>query len=87
PMTSVYVTTKTLQTDGGGVVNVAEHVADLVASCIVEVANSWPCIALYAAMAIPSGQYWSLFQWWIGRIASTKARIIEPWLISTESPP
>ncbi|WP_299588423.1 hypothetical protein [uncultured Microbulbifer sp.] len=55
PMTSVYVTTKTLQTDGGGVVNVADHVADLVASCIVEVAN---CLAVHssiAAMAIPSG--------------------------------
>ncbi|WP_460786333.1 hypothetical protein [Microbulbifer echini] len=55
PMTSVYVTTKTLQTDGGGVVNIADHVADLVASCIVEVAN---CLAVHssiAAIAIPSG--------------------------------
>ena len=55
PMTSVYVTTKTLQTDGGEAVNVADHVAGLVSDCIVEVANRLAVHSSIAAMAIPSG--------------------------------
>ncbi|WP_020411281.1 hypothetical protein [Microbulbifer variabilis] len=54
-MSSVYVTTKTLQTDAGQPVNVADHAADLVASCIVEVANRLAVHSSIAAMAIPSG--------------------------------
>ncbi|WNZ54785.1 hypothetical protein QT397_18140 [Microbulbifer sp. MKSA007] len=53
-MSSVYVTTKTLQTDSGQAVNVADHAADLVASCIVEVANRLAVHSSIAAMAIPS---------------------------------
>ncbi|QFT53549.1 hypothetical protein [Microbulbifer sp. THAF38] len=54
-MTSVYVTTKTLQTDGGQPINVADHAADLVADCVVEVANRLAVHSSIAAMAIPSG--------------------------------
>ncbi|QFT55574.1 hypothetical protein [Microbulbifer sp. THAF38] len=54
-MNSVYVTTKTLQTDAGEAINVADHAADLVASCIVEVANRLAVHNSIAAMAIPSG--------------------------------
>ncbi|WP_020412928.1 hypothetical protein [Microbulbifer variabilis] len=54
-MFSVYVTTKILQTDGGEVVNVANHVAGLVSDCIVEVANRLAVHSSIAAMAIPSG--------------------------------
>ncbi|MCO1336503.1 hypothetical protein MO867_19405 [Microbulbifer sp. OS29] len=54
-MSSVYVTTKTLQTDAGQTVNVADHVADLVSDCIVEVANRLAVHSSIAAMAIPSG--------------------------------
>ncbi|WP_444884522.1 hypothetical protein [Microbulbifer sp. PSTR4-B] len=54
-MRSVYVTTKTLQTDAGQAINVADHAADLVADCIVEVANRLAVHSSIAAMAIPSG--------------------------------
>ncbi|BBM02471.1 hypothetical protein [Microbulbifer sp. GL-2] len=39
PMSSVYVTIKTRQTDGGEAVNFAGHVPSLVSDCIVEVVN------------------------------------------------
>ncbi|WHI50443.1 hypothetical protein P3339_18670 [Microbulbifer sp. MLAF003] len=54
-MSSVYVATKTLQSDADQPVNVADHAADLVASCIVEVANRPAVHSSFAAMAIPSG--------------------------------
>ncbi|WP_444958213.1 hypothetical protein [Microbulbifer sp. ZKSA002] len=54
-MDKVYVTTQTLQTDAGQTVSVADHAADLVASCIVEVANRLAVHSSIAAMAIPSG--------------------------------
>ncbi|MCO1335196.1 hypothetical protein MO867_12720 [Microbulbifer sp. OS29] len=53
-MSSVYVTTKTLQTDASQTVNVADHVADLVSDCIVEVANRLAVHSSIMAMAIPS---------------------------------
>ncbi|MFA0813728.1 hypothetical protein [Microbulbifer epialgicus] len=53
-MQSVYVTTKTLQPDSGEPVNVADHVADLVSDCIVEVANRLAVHSSIAAMAIPN---------------------------------
>ncbi|WP_413662478.1 hypothetical protein ACG1BZ_14770 [Microbulbifer sp. CNSA002] len=54
-MSSVYVTTKTLQTDAGQTVNVADHIADLVSDCIVEVANRLAVHSSIAALAIPNG--------------------------------
>ncbi|WP_444941077.1 hypothetical protein ACJJI3_00180 [Microbulbifer sp. ZKSA004] len=53
-MSSVYITTKTLQTDAGQPVNVADNAADLVASCIVEVANRLAEHSSITAMAIPT---------------------------------
>ncbi|GAA5442602.1 hypothetical protein Misp06_00776 [Microbulbifer sp. NBRC 101763] len=54
-MSSVYVITRTQQTDAGQPVNVAGHAADLVANCIVEMANRLAVYSSIAAMAIPGG--------------------------------
>ncbi|MFA0813467.1 hypothetical protein [Microbulbifer epialgicus] len=54
-MQSVYVATKTLQPDSGQPLNVADHVADLVTDCIVEVVNRLALHSSIAAMAIPRG--------------------------------
>ncbi len=51
-MFSIYVTTKTLQTDAGQPVYVADHVAGQVFDCIVEVANRLAVYSSIAAMAI-----------------------------------
>ncbi|WHI46603.1 hypothetical protein ACJJIE_03925 [Microbulbifer sp. TRSA001] len=54
-MDTVYVTTKTLTTDAGQAVSVADEAADLVSNCIVEVANRLAVHSSIASMAIPSG--------------------------------
>ncbi|WP_353377173.1 hypothetical protein [Microbulbifer sp. NBRC 101763] len=55
PISSVYVTTKTLQTDDGEAVNVANHIAGLLSDCSVKVANRLAVHSSIATMAIPSG--------------------------------
>ncbi|WP_444922988.1 hypothetical protein ACJJH9_12590 [Microbulbifer sp. DLAB2-AF] len=54
-MSSVCVTTKTLQADAGQSVSVTSHAIDLVASCIVEVVNRLAVHISIIEMTIPSG--------------------------------
>ncbi|MEW5248668.1 hypothetical protein [Microbulbifer sp. 2201CG32-9] len=51
-MDRIYVTTKTLQTDGGEI-QVANEVSDLVSSCIVDVCNRLAVHQSIATMGIP----------------------------------
>ncbi|WP_444902152.1 hypothetical protein ACJJIG_04275 [Microbulbifer sp. SSSA007] len=54
PMSSVYVTTKTLQTDGDEAVNVSNHIAGLASEYSVKVANRLAVHSSITTMAIPS---------------------------------